>query len=771
MGRHGALSAAFTKTGAFGLTSTSADAALLSGLPAGGYSAQIVDAGGSTGLVLAEIYDTDPGSTSSRLINLSARAVAGSGANALAAGFVISGSGNEQLLIRGIGPTLGVFGMAGSLAAPVLTVYDAAGQVLGTNTRWGGSAALSAAFAQVGAFPLAANSADSALLLTLPAGQYTAQVTGTGNSSGVALLEVYEVSPPLPIQSQIANFLSANQGNPGPLVCTLAAGTYNTATAPINLTNVSFPKGLTIDGTGVHIVMTQFNSAINLIRCTGITITNLTVDYNPLPFTQGTVSQISTNNSGAITGVQLTLDSGPQWAAPPASTPAAPTGRIFAIDATGNLPFDTLTYYMTAVATQGPGQYALTFTNPQVDGLKVGHKLGIPLLIGAHAAYLRGCTNCGLDGVQIYASPNIGVFDQSSSGSFYNKVAIVPAPNSGNIRTANADGINVQDCVGGPKITNCTITHAGDDGIAIHGELGLVMQAVTGSNTLRMATRWPNDLTFFAGDTIGFYPSQGTGAYFTAAIGSIVRNTTVQPPAGFVYVYDVTLAAGQIVTANTTTWIQDETRAAIGFVVQGNTIANNRARGIFARGTNGSIVDNQISYTAMAGIGSQVFAGDFEGEFCKNLLIARNTLKEINYRPIAQDNLAGAISVTARLQVPNGTGSTPFAWGTVSGHTNTTITGNTVTNARGPYVHLHGGNQWKVSGNSFINAQTLKTPIQNIFNRLDENCVVWLDSVDGVTFGEQGANRVIQRGASSSGIVSQGVNVTNVVGLNTFVTQ
>lgn len=248
-------------------------------------------------------------------------------------------------------------------------------------------------------------------------------------------------------------------------------------------------------------------------------------------------------------------------------------------------------------------------------------------------------------------------------------------------------------------------------------------------------------------------------------------NTAVQPPKDFGFVYDITLAAGQTVTADTNTWIDDETLAATGFVIQNNVVANTRARGIFARGVNGSIVDNQISYTAMAGIGSMSFAVDpFEGDN-QNLLIARNTLKEINYRPIAQENLAGAISVTVGLQVPNSTGGGAFSWGSKSGHTNTTITGNTVTNARGPCLQLHGGNKWEVSGKSFINPQTLRAPAQNVFDRLDENCVVWLDAVDAVTFGGQGANRIVQRGASTSGIVSQGVNVTNIVGLTTFLSQ
>jgi hypothetical protein len=71
---------------------------------------------------------------------------------------------------------------------------DARGNVVGSNTGWGtasNASAVSAAAASSGAFPLGAGSADSALLLTLPPGAYTAVITGGGGSSGIALVETY----------------------------------------------------------------------------------------------------------------------------------------------------------------------------------------------------------------------------------------------------------------------------------------------------------------------------------------------------------------------------------------------------------------------------------------------------------------------------------------------------------------------------------------------------------------------------------------------------
>ncbi|MBL9190377.1 MAG: S8 family serine peptidase [Opitutaceae bacterium] len=181
----------FSQVGAFTLPLNSLDAAILRSMPVGAYSAQISGAAGA-GIALAEIYDAEPLS-GARLINVSARAQVGTGAGVLIAGFTISGNLPRQILIRGIGPTLGsAFGVGGVLANPRLDLYRG-NTIVGSNDDWGGSATLGAAFAQVGAFSLPNASRDAALLLHLAPGSYTAQVSGVGGTTGVALVEVYEL--------------------------------------------------------------------------------------------------------------------------------------------------------------------------------------------------------------------------------------------------------------------------------------------------------------------------------------------------------------------------------------------------------------------------------------------------------------------------------------------------------------------------------------------------------------------------------------------------
>lgn len=181
------LAPAFAAVGAFPLTLASKDAALQATV-SGAHSAHLKGPG--SGVVLVELYDSGSGATV-RLVNVSARSQVGTGDNILIAGFVVDGTVAKTLLIRAVGPTLASFGVGGTLLDPKLEIYDAASVKLVENDNW--SSTLANTAAAVGAFPLVAGARDAALLVTLPPGSYSAQVSGVANGTGEALVEVYEV--------------------------------------------------------------------------------------------------------------------------------------------------------------------------------------------------------------------------------------------------------------------------------------------------------------------------------------------------------------------------------------------------------------------------------------------------------------------------------------------------------------------------------------------------------------------------------------------------
>jgi len=178
---------------------TSRDAALYApALAARDYTIQITGVGGTTGIALAELYDASTGAfsaTTPQLVNVSARAQVGTGADILIAGFSLAGTTSRTLLIRAVGPTLSGFGVPGVLADPQLALFSGDAQ-LQQNNDWGAAAnvaQITATTNQLGTFALTAGSRDSVILTTLPPGSYTAQVSGVGSTTGVALVEIYLV--------------------------------------------------------------------------------------------------------------------------------------------------------------------------------------------------------------------------------------------------------------------------------------------------------------------------------------------------------------------------------------------------------------------------------------------------------------------------------------------------------------------------------------------------------------------------------------------------
>ncbi|HEY5228030.1 MAG TPA: immunoglobulin domain-containing protein [Opitutaceae bacterium] len=196
------VSADAAAVGAFGWsTPTSHDAALDLPLAVGSYTAQVSGESGDTGVAIMEVYDATPAasyaSTPLHLTNLSARVLVGSGANALFAGFVIKGDTAMTVLIRASGPAISVapFNVGGTIPDPVLTLQNqSTSATIASNAAWGGDTEISSTAMSVGAFGWSnPASKDSALLITLPPGNYTANVAGASADSGVAIVEVYEV--------------------------------------------------------------------------------------------------------------------------------------------------------------------------------------------------------------------------------------------------------------------------------------------------------------------------------------------------------------------------------------------------------------------------------------------------------------------------------------------------------------------------------------------------------------------------------------------------
>lgn len=158
-----------------------------------------------------------------RQLNISTRGYVGSGGDILIPGFVIAGNGAKRLLIRAAGPALSQFGVSGVLADPQLAVFKDSTQLF-SNDNWSADAAnvatVTSAGTAVGAFALAAGSKDAALVTSLEPGAYTIQVSGVGNTTGTAIVEVYDLDVADANKSRLVNLATRAlvQAGAGPLI-------------------------------------------------------------------------------------------------------------------------------------------------------------------------------------------------------------------------------------------------------------------------------------------------------------------------------------------------------------------------------------------------------------------------------------------------------------------------------------------------------------------------------------------------------------------------
>jgi hypothetical protein len=207
------LASAIASVYAIPMAANSDDSVVFTDVPAGpgiGYSAQIDGLNNGTGIALVEVsdYDSYTGTPASHLISISTRAFVGPGEQSLVGGFSIGGSTSQTLLVGAVGPALAsIPSLSGqTLPKPTLTLYDASGAVIASNAGWsnppiagsssvpsGIQPATAAIIGGVYATPLAAGSADCAMVVTLPPGSYTAQVSSADSSTGIALVEIYNV--------------------------------------------------------------------------------------------------------------------------------------------------------------------------------------------------------------------------------------------------------------------------------------------------------------------------------------------------------------------------------------------------------------------------------------------------------------------------------------------------------------------------------------------------------------------------------------------------
>jgi hypothetical protein len=174
------------------------ESAIIANLQPGNYTAIVRGVNNTTGVALVEVYDLSPVASSS-LGNISTRSFVQTGEHVMIGGFIVQGTGPKRVIIRAIGPELTQYGITDALANPRLELHNEMGALIASNDNWQttilGGIITSNQVSDIqnsGHAPTAAS--ESAIIANLQPGNYTAIVRGINNTTGVALVEVYDLN-------------------------------------------------------------------------------------------------------------------------------------------------------------------------------------------------------------------------------------------------------------------------------------------------------------------------------------------------------------------------------------------------------------------------------------------------------------------------------------------------------------------------------------------------------------------------------------------------
>ena len=174
------------------------ESAIIADLPPGNYTAIVRGINNTIGVALAEVYDLS-NDASSILGNISTRSFVQTGDNVMIGGFIVQGTASKRVIIRAMGPELSQFGIPDPLANPRLELHNGVGALIGSNDDWqhtiiGGVITHNQAVDIRNSGHAPGDPSESAIIVDLQPGNYTAIVSGVNNSTGVALVEVYDLN-------------------------------------------------------------------------------------------------------------------------------------------------------------------------------------------------------------------------------------------------------------------------------------------------------------------------------------------------------------------------------------------------------------------------------------------------------------------------------------------------------------------------------------------------------------------------------------------------
>ena len=390
---------------------------------------------------------------------------------------------------------------------------------------------------------------------------------------------------------------------------------------PKNGTHLRFQNltNLEIIADGVEMVCTETRQAIGLIQCRNLHLRGLTVDYDPLPMTEGRIVALATNKSW----VEFQIISGyPEDNLTERIEIYDPvTGELRRHDSGWVSDFQALGNHRYRIA-KNPGYHYDSGQDIEQLGDILVTINQYPPHAGGHAVTLSHCTGVTVEDVTVYASPSFGFLEHQCEANTYLRCKIDRRSQQNDpvkrdfarMRSLAADAFHSTEATKGPAIIDCVAKFMGDDAVNIHGHYAMVT-AGTGA-VLRVAA--PGRLAIEVGDPVEFLPFEGERPPdavvtkiepdhpITDGEKTFVKNLRLHQRtkddllAGGVKFYCLTL--DREVTLPMGSLTASANRVGSGFLVKGCDFGYNRSRGILIKASHGQVLNNTITHGWMAGV-------------------------------------------------------------------------------------------------------------------------------------------------------------------------
>lgn len=441
-------------------------------------------------------------------------------------------------------------------------------------------------------------------------------------------------------------------------------------------------RNLTIDGNGSTIVMTTNQTALRLQDNYNLTLKNLSLDYDPLYFTQGTIQAISGNN------LTLKIDAGYRDDFENFLTDTYLTMRLHDSKTGGHLAGSTVDYEVQKLKRTSSGVLTAVLSIPYTDAAsyrpQVGNRFSL-YKCKSGAVIMKNCTDTTFNGFNVYGSIGFGIHEIAGPGGTVMKnCKIVPGAKPAGatkdrLLSTLGDATHFQSTIKGPTLENCTITHCCDDGINAHGFFYRVMK-VSGKEVW---LAFPNADDWAAGDTINAYARNTYALRGSATIKSIeLVKTDLTPDQGGLggntsyangHAYHVVLDKA-ISGLSVGDDFSNPKAMSSGATVRNCTFGYNRARGIVLKGENCVVENNKIIGSSAAGIMVISELSWVEGGFPNGSVIRNNTITDC---ALESRQIQGTSAVAGIMVLLDAKNSDFYPCTEIR---NITISGNTVTN-------------------------------------------------------------------------------------------